>query len=252
MTTRVMLVSPAFSTALREARFPERADQGAADPTPARGADAATGTATGTADVTTGTGTHTGAHTGSGAGARDTVDASGTVDALDPLGLRQAEAVRETFPRTAALYVSPSHRCRRTAEILGLDTAPLSDLAPCAMGRWQGRTLDEVVAEEPESVAAWLSDPASAPHGGESLLALHARVGHWLDSLGSDSGEDSGGRVIAVAEPDIIRAAAVHALGASPRSFWRIDVQPLSVTELSGRDGRWNLLAGRPLRTAAP
>ncbi|MFE4830846.1 histidine phosphatase family protein [Streptomyces sp. NPDC056672] len=250
MTTRVMLVSPAFSTALREARFPERTDHGATDPTPARGADATTGTA----GVTTGTGTRSGTHSGAGAGAGapGTVDASGTIDALDPLGLRQAEAVRETFPRAAALYVSPSHRCRRTAEILGLDTEPLSDLAPCAMGRWQGRTLDEIVAEEPESVAAWLSDPASAPHGGESLLTLHTRVGHWLDGLGSDSGEDSGGHVIAVAEPDIIRAAAVHALGASPQSFWRIDVQPLCVIELSGRDGRWNLLAGRPLRTAAP
>ncbi|WP_066951134.1 histidine phosphatase family protein [Streptomyces lushanensis] len=219
MTTRVMLISPAISTALREARFPASTDLGAAEPTPDTGQDSAS-------------------------------------DALDPLGLRQAEAVRETFPRATALYVSPSHRCRRTAEILGLDAKPLSDLAPCAMGRWQRRTLDEVAAEEPESVAAWLSDPASAPHGGESLLTLHTRVGHWLDNLGSGSGsgEDPGARVVAVAEPDIIRAAAVHALGASPGSFWRIDVLPLSLTELSGRTGRWNLLGGRPLHThtAAP
>ncbi|MFF3751365.1 histidine phosphatase family protein [Streptomyces sp. NPDC002018] len=225
MTTRVMFISPAISKALREARFP--GSTGRTDPD---------------TDIADGTGADS--------------------DALDPLGLRQAEAVRETFPRATALYVSPSRRCRRTAELLGLDAEPLSELAPCAMGRWQGRTLDDVAAAEPESVAAWLSDPASSPHGGESLVALHARVGHWLDSLGSASasgsgsasasGEDPAGRVIAVAEPDIVRAAAVHALGASLRSFWRIDIQPLSVTELSGRDGRWNLLGGRPLHTAAP
>ncbi|MFE1960617.1 histidine phosphatase family protein [Streptomyces sp. NPDC059479] len=234
MTTRVTLISPAISTALREARFPESTDRSDTDPTPDTGPNTATN-APGTA-----TASGTGAHT---------LSAPDTPDALDPLGLRQAEAVREAFPRAAALYVSPSHRCRRTAEILGLDAKPLSDLAPCAMGRWQGRTLDEVAAEEPESMAVWLSDPTSAPHGGESLLTFHTRVGHWLDNLGSDSGDDPGGRVIAVAEPDIIRAAAVHTLGASPQSFWRIDVRPLSLTELSGRGGRWNLLAGRPLHT---
>ncbi|MFE2600792.1 histidine phosphatase family protein [Streptomyces sp. NPDC059396] len=229
MTTRVMFISPAISTALREARF------ATTEPTEAVEPDIAT---SGTVTDTSGTATAT--------------DALDPPDALDPLGLRQAEAVRETFPRTATatLYVSPSARCRRTAEVLGLDAAPLPDLAPCAMGRWQGRTLDEVTAAEPESVAAWLSDPAAAPHGGESLRTFHTRVAHWLDTLGSES---AGSRhVIAVAEPDIIRAAAVHALGAGPRSFWRIDIQPLSAVELSGRGGRWNLLGGRPLHTTAP
>ncbi|MFJ1745872.1 histidine phosphatase family protein [Streptomyces sp. NPDC088116] len=251
MTTRVMFISPAMSTALREARF------------------------------------------------------EGGDDALDPVGLRQAEAAREAVrdlipdvgpgavrdvvqgigpdplreTRATTLYVSPSPRCRRTAEVLGLDARPLAALAPCAMGRWQGRTLDDVAAAEPESVAAWLSDPAASPHGGESLLALHTRVGHWLDNLSAekdpvekdpvekDGAEKDGmdkdcaekstypadppARLIAVAEPDVIRAAAVHALGATPRSFWRFDVRPLTVTELSGRDGRWNLLGGRPLHGAA-
>lgn len=203
MTTRVMFISPAISTALRAARFGEGA---------------------------------------------------GDQDELDAVGLRQAEAVRETFPRAAALYVSPSRRCLRTAEVLGLDAEPLPGLAPCAMGRWQGRTLDEVAAAEPQAVAVWLSDPASSPHGGESLLALHTRVGHWLDTLTTAGPEpdDSRGRVIAVAEPDIIRAAVVHSLGATPQAFWRIDVRPLTITELSGRDGRWNLLSGRPLHSVAP
>ncbi|MFI5759102.1 histidine phosphatase family protein [Streptomyces sp. NPDC051569] len=220
MTTRVTLISPAISTALREARFGGRVpgDSGVPDDTGDNGDN-------------------------------------GDTDELDPAGLRQAEAVRETFPRAAALYVSPSRRCRRTAEVLGLDASPLADLAPCAMGRWQGRTLDEVAAAEPQSVSAWLSDPASAPHGGESIRALHARVGHWLDALttrpstAGQAPDNPGGRVIAVAEPDVIRAATVHALGAGPEAFWRVDVRPLSATELSGRNGRWNLLSGRPLHT---
>ncbi|PVE07876.1 histidine phosphatase family protein [Streptomyces scopuliridis] len=232
MTTRLMLISPAMNQALREARFP---------------------------------------HT-------EEPDGDGPVgDELDALGLREAEAVRETFPATdtATTYVSPSLRCRRTAEALGLDAKPLPALAPCAMGRWQGRTLDEVAAAEPDALASWLADPAAAPHGGEPLLALLARAAHWLDTLGEATASDggtagdgapgggapgdgasgsgtAGGRVIAVAEPDIIRACAVHSLGATPAAFWRIDVRPLTATELSGRVGRWNLLSGRPLHSVGP
>ncbi|QXE39139.1 histidine phosphatase family protein [Streptomyces sp. GMY02] len=249
-----MFISPAISTALREARFATVEDveadiaasgtatSGTVTSGTAASGSAASGTATSRSDTTGTDSSRTG--TGTSGIATD------VLDALDPLGLRQAEAVRESFPRTAALYVSPSARCRRTAEVLGLDAKPLPDLAPCAMGRWQGRTLDEVAAAEPESVAAWLSDPAVAPHGGESLRTFHTRVADWLDTLGSET--VAGGRVIAVAEPDVIRAAAVHALGAGPGSFWRIDIQPLSAVELSGRGGRWNLLGGRPLHTATP
>ncbi|QIQ03340.1 histidine phosphatase family protein [Streptomyces liangshanensis] len=219
-TTRVLLIAPALSTALREARFGE-AEEAPHDQDP---------TATGT-----GTGTGTGG--------------------LDPVGLRQAEAVREPFPRPSRLHISPTRRCHATARALGLTTAPAPAPAPCAMGRWQGRTLDDVAAAEPESVAAWLSDPAAAPHGGESLLTLLTRVGDWLDALpDAPSGSPTqdphrSGRVLAVAEPDVVRAAVTHALGAPPEAFWRIDVRPLSLVELSGRGSRWNLLGGRPLHT---
>ncbi|MFJ2676158.1 histidine phosphatase family protein [Streptomyces sp. NPDC087525] len=256
MTTRLMLISPAMNAALREARFPHT-DEPAA--------------------------------TGTGPGGEAMTPPGG--DELDALGLRQAEAVREHFPATATVYVSPSPRCRRTAGALGLDARTLPALAPCAMGRWQGRTLDEVAAAEPAALASWLSDPASAPHGGESLLELLARTAHWLDTLGDGDGAPAeggttgkstagkrtdengttgkstagkrtggngtpgngtpGGRLIAVVEPDIVRACAVHALGAPPAAFWRIDVRPLTATELSGRAGRWNLLSGRPLHSAA-
>ncbi|MFE7569038.1 histidine phosphatase family protein [Streptomyces sp. NPDC057539] len=251
MTIRLMLISPAMNPALREARFPRTDQPAAADREPVDGGPAEREP-----------------------GDRERADREPGGDELDALGLRQAEAVRETFPATATTYVSPSPRCRRTAEALGLAAKPLPALAPCAMGSWQGRTLDEVAAAEPHALASWLSDPASAPHGGESLRTLLARAAHWLDTLadvtpGDGTPRDStpgnstpgdgtaghgtaGGRVIAVAEPDIIRACAVHALGATPAAFWRIDVRPLTATELSGRAGRWNLLSGRPLHSATP
>jgi len=96
--------------------------------------------------------------------------------------------------------------------------------------------MGDVQAEEPEAFAVWLSDPGAAPHGGDSISALIARVGAWLDSQASISGT-----VVAVTHASVIRAAIVHAIDADPQSFWRIDIAPLSLTQLGGYSDRWNL-----------
>lgn len=106
-------------------------------------------------------------------------------------------------------------------------------------GRWAGRTLDEVAAEDPAAVHAWLTDPAYAPPGGESVDALIARVGAELAGFG-------GGTHRVVVEQAVVRAAVVHALELPAAAFWRLDVRPESVTTLTGRSGRWNLLVGQP------
>ncbi|MFG2114541.1 histidine phosphatase family protein [Streptomyces sp. NPDC048718] len=139
----------------------------------------------------------------------------------------------------ARVVCSPSGRCRATAAAFGLERyEEVPALAGCAMGRWRGRRLDEVAAAEPEAVAAWLGDPGSAPHGGESLRQVRARVAEWMDALAAN---DPGARVWAVVEPDVIRAAIAHALGAPEEVFWRLDVRPASRVSLTGRAGRWNL-----------
>ncbi|MFF2045158.1 histidine phosphatase family protein [Kitasatospora sp. NPDC058170] len=160
---------------------------------------------------------------------------------LDAGGLDAARSAAGGLSAPGLVLVSPSARCRQTAGALGL-TAAAEAPAGWAMGSWRGRTLDEVAAEQPGAVAAWLSDPAAAPHGGESLVQLCARVGEWLDALA-----DGGPRVLAVVEPEVVRAAALHALGGPVEAFWRLDVPPLTGTGLSGRTGRWNLRLGADL-----
>ncbi|MEU8525513.1 MULTISPECIES: histidine phosphatase family protein [Streptomyces] len=164
---------------------------------------------------------------------------------LEPAGRAAAAAVAAAGAlRTegARVRVSPSVRCRETADALGLGGAaePREALAGCAMGRWRGLRLDEVAAAEGPAVAAWLADPAAAPHGGESLRALRERVGAWVERL-------EPGWVVAVVEPDVLRAVVVHALGLDDAVLWRLDPRPLSVTHLTGRAGRWNLRLGEPL-----
>jgi broad specificity phosphatase PhoE len=168
-------------------------------------------------------------------------------DADSPLsdaGERAAHAAAGSLPTapSARHLVSPDRRCEQTARILGLDAVPAPQAAGCAMGRWRGSTLEEVAAGEPEAVARWLADPDAAPHGGESVGELCARVGKWLDELAAEPG-----RVVAVVEPDAVRAAVLHALGAPAQGLWRVDVEPLTAVELSGRNGRWNLRTGTRL-----
>lgn len=134
-------------------------------------------------------------------------------------------------------YCSPTPRSRATGQALGF--APLAQpaLRECDMGRWRGLTLGEVTAHEPEAVDAWLADPRSAPHGGESLLAFISRIGGWLDTRPADDG----GSIVAVAEPSVVRAALVYALKAPPSTYWNVDVRPLSTLTLAGWAGRWSL-----------
>ncbi|MFF4955337.1 histidine phosphatase family protein [Streptomyces chattanoogensis] len=161
---------------------------------------------------------------------------------LGEAGVRRARAMAGSWPAADRIVISPSVRCRRTAEELGLPADPAPEPGPpgCAMGRWRGRTLAEVAGAEAEAVSAWLSDPGFAGHGGESLRELCVRTEAWLTGLAAMSG-----RVLAVVEVDVVRAAVVAALGVPAETFWRLDVPPLTVTELSGRGGRWNLGLGR-------
>jgi broad specificity phosphatase PhoE len=154
-------------------------------------------------------------------------------------------------PAAAELrYCSPTPRSRATGDALGYAPLVQPALRDCDMGRWRGFTLGEAMAREPSAVDAWLADPRSAPHGGESLLAFICRVGGWLDTRPVGDGS----RIVAVAEPSVVRAALVYALKAQPSSYWNIDVRPLSTVTLTGHGGRWNLrlevASHRPVRNA--
>ncbi|MFJ8106534.1 histidine phosphatase family protein [Streptomyces sp. NPDC096132] len=166
-------------------------------------------------------------------------DDGGSIDAG---GEARARAAAGSLPAAARIVVSPGVRCRETAAALGLDAEDARELAGLDVGRWRGLTLAEVGAAEPEAVARWLTDPDSAPHGGESVTDLCARVAHWLRAA-----QETDGHTLAVVEPEIVRAVVVRVLGAPPAAFWRLDVPPLTLTSVSGRDGRWNLRLGHPL-----
>jgi broad specificity phosphatase PhoE len=159
---------------------------------------------------------------------------------LDRAGWSEVQLAAPALVPLAAAdlrYCSPTPRSRNTGDALGY--APLAQpaLRDCDMGRWRGLTLAEAAAREPAAVDAWFADPRAAPHGGEPLLAFIARIGQWLDTRPA---EDVAA-LVAVTEPAVVRAALVYALNAPPRTYWFLDVRPLSTVVLTGAPGRWSM-----------
>ena len=163
--------------------------------------------------------------------------AAGRFPADEPLndtGGRLVEAVAafEIVGDTRQL-TGPERRARQTAQLLGLQAATEPRLADLDCGRWRGEVLANI---GPADLEAWLTEPAHTPHGGESIADLIDRVDGWLDSLTDDAL-----RTVAVTHPAVIRAAILLALDTQAKSFWRIDIAPLSQTVMHFRGGRWTL-----------
>jgi broad specificity phosphatase PhoE len=140
----------------------------------------------------------------------------------------------------------PERRCAETADALGLESTPLCSLRAWDLGSWAGRAITDIGNAEPESLGAWRQDPVVAPHGGETLANLLDRVGAWLDEPPERQ------RVFAVADASVVRASVIHALGADWRTFWNLDIPPLSMSLLTHGSGAWRVrCVGVPMRSTA-
>ena len=92
--------------------------------------------------------------------------------------------------------------------------------APRSFGVLQGHTFEELEAKEPEQAYRWRKrDPAFAPEGGESLIALRERITTTTHALAA---QHVGGQIVLVAHGGVLdclyRAAARLALDA-PRTW---------------------------------
>ncbi len=154
---------------------------------------------------------------------------------LNETGRRQVEvAAGLDIPGFGSRHLAgPEQRARQTAEQLGLHATIEPRLADLDCGHWRGQKLDAVA---PAGLEVWLTEPAQAPHGGESIVDLTERVAGWLASL-----IDAPSRTIAVTHPAVIRAAILLALEIAPKSFWRIDIAPVAPTTLHYRNDCWTL-----------
>jgi broad specificity phosphatase PhoE len=148
---------------------------------------------------------------------------------LEKQELAKVAALGWNVARAQRIVSAPERRTQQTAEALGLTAEVAVELRDCDYGAWRGYILSDVEHRQPEEVFAWLTDPGSSPHGGESILQLITRTSGWLEQ------QQAGDHTIAVTHPAVIRSAIIHTLQAPPSAFWRIDIAPLTLTDL-----RWN------------
>jgi probable phosphoglycerate mutase len=109
---------------------------------------------------------------------------------LDRAGREEARALAASLDGVAlaALWTSPLRRARQTAAVVaeatGLEPVVIDALAESRRGRWEGRTVAELAAEEPDRFAAFeAADPAFAFPGGESLREQAGRTRDALDRI---------------------------------------------------------------------
>jgi len=163
-------------------------------------------------------------------------------DPIDDIGRTKAQRLAGSLHRADRYLTSPALRARETAAALGLTATVDERLRDCDFGRWTGRKFTQVLVREPMKLASWMSNPSSAPHGGESIEQLMERVTAWMREPGRDKIH-----TLAVTHASVIRAAIVYAIGAQLQCFWRIDVVPLSLTDLRTNGRRWVLRSMGPM-----
>jgi broad specificity phosphatase PhoE len=159
------------------------------------------------------------------------------VDGCPPLdrgGRAQAAALAGALPAADRCLASLALRARQTAELAGAgDPAPDPDLAECDFGAWAGLTMSEV---DQRALAAWWTDPDSAPHGGETLAQVRARAAAVMARAAV-----AGGTTVAFTHGGLVKAALLEVLGLPASGLWRLDAAPASVTELRRSDSGWRL-----------
>jgi broad specificity phosphatase PhoE len=163
-------------------------------------------------------------------------------DPIDDVGRAKAERLGGRVRRMDQCLTSPALRARETATALGLTATVDERLRDCDFGRWTGRKFSQVLVREPVKFATWMANPSSAPHGGESIEQLIERVATWMREPGREKVH-----TVAITHASVIRAAIVYVIGAQLQSFWRIDVTPLSLTDLRTNGRRWVLRSMGPM-----
>ena len=157
-------------------------------------------------------------------------------EALEQSAAEETAALAGKLQHADAAFSGPALAALQTAEILNVAATVDPRLADADYGRWKGRSLTDLQGKEPDAVVSWMTDPQAAPHGGESLAKLQARVAEWMDEK-----QSTDGHLIAIVSASIIRAAVLHVMKAPLGSFWLVDIEPLAILRMSYDGRRWAL-----------
>jgi broad specificity phosphatase PhoE len=171
---------------------------------------------------------------------------------LDEVGRDQAAAAAATLAEAVAghdpvrLVASPLRRAGVTAQYLadaaGLTVTQDARVREVDVGRWQGRTHAEILAEEDgDELAAWLDDQ-DVRAGGAELRSDLGRRG--AEAVREHAVAQDGGILVVVSHGALIRGAVLTLLGLDGGG-WRLlaGVGNCHWVELQPGDPHWRLVA---------
>ncbi len=147
---------------------------------------------------------------------------------LDDFGRGQAALVGRALLRRWAVdrvVCSPRRRALETVSAAGLDRAGVAvdeRWREIDFGCYEGRPMES----QSGLMSAWAADAAYTPPGGESLAALHRRVGEALAELEEPA---RSANVVVVSHATPVKSAAAHLLGGDAAMIMRARVGLASV-----------------------
>ncbi len=169
-----------------------------------------------------------------------------TDDPLTPAGLAQMQAAVANDPHWQRVISSPLRRCAEFAQAFARRRAlPLTfdaRLKEIHFGQWEGRSAADLMADSPEALTRFWTDPdANPPPGGESLSRFQARVLEaWEEIVAADAAQ----RTLIVTHGGVIRVLLCH-LSQRPVTAWHEFDAPLGSLRSLRIDQR-GLVANRP------
>jgi len=146
-------------------------------------------------------------------------------------GQTQAHAIADALAglRLDALLASPQRRAQQTAAAIaaaqGLSVVTEPALAEVWVGRWQGKTYDELRGD-PDAIR-YAADGTHVCAAVEDAASVQRRVVGVLERLRDGS---RGSQVCLVSHGDPIRLLLSHCLGADLGTFRRLHVKPGSLS----------------------
>ncbi len=155
-------------------------------------------------------------------------------DPLSEKGWRQMwEAVGDHHPWDR-IVTSPLSRCRAFAEALGerhgIPVERDARLMEIGFGAWEGRTAEELLAEDPERLHRFWSDPLNhTPPGAETLPAFRDRViAAWEDLLARHAGR----HLLVVGHAGMMRMILRHVLDMPLERMFRIQIGNAAISRV--------------------
>lgn len=155
-------------------------------------------------------------------------------DPLSEIGWQQMRESLGEYNQWTRLVSSPLSRCHAFADELkqnlGLEPNIIDDFREIDFGAWEGLTMKELMAREPDALRNYWQNPEQhAPAGAEKMSKFIERVHSAWDQLIE---QNHGKHTLLVCHGGVIRAVLVRVLGMPNGNLWNFDVPYANVSRV--------------------